>query len=365
MKHPLFDLLISVSYLLLAIRLAQFLEIQDNGIDNIPVNFYPVYSSLQLRTATDHNLLTQIPQICSISILRKSLWFKDHRSGKLTHLYIFVLLISNSWDTETNPGPESLIDNSHFPCGLCDVSVGWEDRGICCDICNIWYHIDCQGMSSTMHGIYSKSLSKSIAWECIRCGMPNFSTSLFDTTASLEVSNRFETLSSLSEPDSPVPDNIAPHPKAASSPIVQQPKEAKSKTKKAVLNHPLRILIMNCQSIKNKKAEIHAVIDSAKPDIILGNESWLTPEIKNSEIFPDSFDAIRKDRVGDAHGGVFIAFRRDLLCIETPELDTDCEIIWCKLNIIGCRTLYLGSFYRPPNRKPEIEKNTLRLLILP
>ena len=54
---------------------------------------------------------------------------------------------------------------------------------------------------------------------------------------------------------------------------------------------------MNCQSIKNKKAEIQAVIDSAKPDIILGNESWLTPEIKNSEIFPDSFDAIRKELV--------------------------------------------------------------------
>ena len=140
---------------------------------------------------------------------------------------------------------------------------------------------------------------------------------------------------------------------------MQQPKEVKSKTKKAVLNHPLRILIMNCQSIKNKKAEIHAVIDSAKPDIILGNESWLTPEIKNSEIFPDSFDAIRKDRVGDAHGGVFIAFRRDLLCTETPELDTDCEIIWCKLNIIVCRTLYLGSFYRPPNQKPEIEQKYL------
>ena len=81
--------------------------------------------------------------------------------------------------------------------------------------------------------------------------MPNFSTSLFDTTASLEVSNRFETLSSLSEPDSPVPDNIGP-PKTA-SPIVQQSKEAKPTTNKAVLNHPLRILIMNCQSVKNKK----------------------------------------------------------------------------------------------------------------
>ena len=60
---------------------------------------------------------------------------------------------------------------------------------------------------------------------------------------------------------------------------------------------------MNCQSIKNKKAELQTIIDSAKPDIILGNESWLTPDIKNSEIFPDSFDA-----------------------------------------------LYLGSFYRPPDK---------------
>ena len=58
-------------------------------------------------------------------------------------------------------------------------------------------------------------------------------------------------------------------------------------------------------------------------DIFLGNWSWLTPEIKNSEIFPDSFDAIRKDRVDDAHGGVFIAFRRDLLRTEILELDTD------------------------------------------
>ena len=136
-----------------------------------------------------------------------------------------------------------------------------------------------------------------------------------DTTASLETHNRFDSLSSLSDPESPIPDIIGP-PTAASSPIVQEPKEAKGKAAKAALNHPLRILIMNCQSIKNKKAELHTIIDSAKPDIILGNESWLTPEIKNSEIFPDSFDAVRKDRASDAHGGVFIAFKRDLLCTE-------------------------------------------------
>ena len=59
--------------------------------------------------------------------------------------------------------------------------------------------------------------------------------------------------------------------------------EAKGKATKAALNHPLRILVMNCQSIKNKKAELHTIIDSAKPDIILGNESWLTPDIKTQK----------------------------------------------------------------------------------
>ena len=120
--------------------------------------------------------------------------------------------------------------------------------------------------------------------------MPNFSTSLFDTTASLKTHNRFELLSSLSDPKRPIP-NIIGHPTAASSPIMQEPKEAKGKAAKAALKHPLRILIMNYQSIKNKKA----TIDLAKPDIILGIEFWFTPDIKNLEFLNDSFDAVLKD----------------------------------------------------------------------
>ena len=142
--------------------------------------------------------------------------------------------------------------------------------------------------------------------------------------------NKFDSLSSCDSSDnplSPLPDNIG-SPKASSSPI--QPKPIKSKSKKVNLQHPLRILLMNCQSIKNKKAELHTVIESSKPDIILGTESWLKQDIANSEIFPEEYDAIRKDR-DDGHGGVFIAFKRDLLCVATPEPNTDCEITWCKL----------------------------------
>ena len=73
------------------------------------------------------------------------------------------------------------------------------------------------------------------------------------------------------------------------------------------------------------------IVDTAKADIILGCESWLSRDIANSEIFPEGFDAVRKDRVGDAHGGVFVCFKKDLICTEVPELEMDCELVWVKL----------------------------------
>ena len=39
----------------------------------------------------------------------------------------------------------------------------------------------------------------------------------------------------------------------------------------------------------------------------------------------------------------------DLICTEVPELEMDCELVCIKLPIVGCKTLYLGSFYRPPD----------------
>ena len=172
----------------------------------------------------------------------------NNGKSKLTYLFIFLVLVTNSWDIETNPGPPSLSSSSHFPCGVCEASVGWTDRGIVCDTCNVWYHIDCQGMSSTMYSIYNRSMNQSCAWECLKCGMPNFSTSLFDFQASINLSNRF---SSLSMPDSPLPDCLG-SPNTASSPIAQPTTKTKRK-KKANLDHPLRIILMNCQSIKTSK----------------------------------------------------------------------------------------------------------------
>ena len=59
----------------------------------------------------------------------------------------------------------------------------------------------------------------------------------------------------------------------------------------------IKILNINCQSIVNKKDQLHSVIDTENPDIIVGTESWLSPSIYDSEIFPPSlgYSVYRRD----------------------------------------------------------------------
>ena len=79
----------------------------------------------------------------------------------------------------------------------------------------------------------------------------------------------------------------------------------------------------------NKVPDIAAVIHEHKPDIILGNESWLTPDIGNNEIFPDNYNVFRKDRITNSRdGGVFQAVKKDIIITQRDDLNSDCEIIW-------------------------------------
>ena len=112
----------------------------------------------------------------------------------------------------------------------------------------------------------------------------------------------------------------------------------------------LRVLNINCQSLVNKKAEFHALLDLHKPDIVIRAESWLTPYHFDSEFFPKSlgYTPFREDWGADTvGGGVFILVKDTIIATEQKQLKTDCEIIWVKLDIVGAKPLYIAANYRP------------------
>ena len=189
--------------------------------------------------------------------------------------------ISRILCTRAKPGPTY---HQISLCHLYSKAVRWNTPGVCCDSCDQWYHQKCMGMSDVIYNAL-----KNISWECCNCGLPNFSTSLFNTSI-------FKTANSFSYLDES---------NATSSP-------SKVETKRNDL--PLRVLIIKYQSIKTpgKHAELANIIESTQADIVIGTESWLNPSIKSQEVFPSDFNCYRKDRSTGEGGGVFILVSKEI-----------------------------------------------------
>ena len=88
------------------------------------------------------------------------------------------------------------------------------------------------------------------------------------------------------------------------------------------------------------------MINEKQPDVIIGTESWLTSNHNNSEYFPtELYQVERRDRPDNPH--VFIAAKLDLALVRETELETDCELLWCKIQVQCSKTVHIGAYYRP------------------
>ena len=113
-----------------------------------------------------------------------------------------------------------------------------------------------------------------------------------------------------------------------------------SSTPQTNINPGLSIAIINCQSNPAKKASFTSFSYDHSPDIIVGSESWLTPSIPSSEIFPDGYTVYRKG----GYGGVFIACESKLVI----NFKHSAEIVVCHIKQKGMQPLIICSIYRPP-----------------
>lgn len=242
---------------------------------------------------------------------------------------LFGVTILLSGDVELNPGPPK------YPCGECGkacTSYKGAKASILCDTCNTWFHAECVNLSDPIFSVLGRT---DLPWECCSCGLPNFSSGLFDAT--LDSTNNTDSFSSCpSSPESVLSDQGAPI--AASSPARHHPT--------GCVPSKLRILVINVQSILSKKAELACLICATKPDIIVGCETWLKPAICQGEFFPDDYRIYRKDR-SDGYGGVLVAVHTSLNSHQITT-ETNAEFVAAKI-LSGKQSVVVGSFYRPPN----------------
>ena len=102
-------------------------------------------------------------------------------------MYISRLLPMRSSDCELNPRPR----NPKHPCQICSKACRWGQRAIACYNCDQWYHVNCIGMASQNYNYHAQT---DVSWTCSTCGLPNFSTSLFESLV-VDISNFFDSLS--------------------------------------------------------------------------------------------------------------------------------------------------------------------------
>ena len=113
-------------------------------------------------------------------------------------------------------------------------------------------------------------------------------------------------------------------------------------------SNKLKVININFRSVVNKVPELQCLIDTENPDVVIGTESWLSPEISSGEIFPSGYTAYRADRISKTRsGGVFILVRNSLICTEQAQFRTNCEMVWVKLEVAGVHPLYICAYYKP------------------
>lgn len=255
--------------------------------------------------------------------------------------FLPLLLIALAGDTHLNPGPRR--STPKFPCGSCSNEVKSIDHAMCCDSCDQWFHTKCIGMSSHTYDILCHipaNEAHNYSFQCPTCGLPSLSSSFF-TDFSFSISDSDSLSDTSTSPTSPVPDPGSPL-------FYSSPKQPTSARKVTPLPKSLRTLTINFQSITGKIPSLLHLLDSAKPDIIFGTETWLSPDIHSSEIFPQNYSVYRHDR-NDGYGGSLIAVSSTLSSSRIP-VSTDCDFVAVKIEAVKKnQPIICIAGYRPTN----------------
>ncbi len=296
---------------------------------------------------------------------KQSQFFPANRGYPTSLITIMVLMMSG--DIQLNPGPAA---KDVFPCGYCQLGVSWSNSGVACEDCDVWYHRSCADLNLSE---YSHLAISSIAWICYKCHSINHS-SLPYHSYELDLHNSFGNLSTTTSRNDSVFNVSSPnasfHPVSHSSPLsstTSHPNVSRSKTNRShscrssrpeseivpAKKQNWRTLVVNCNSVKGKQAELAHLIDYTDPDMLMLTETKIDPSVSAAEFLPPNYNgSIRKDRSLNG-GGVLIATKScyDVVNVELEEVTA--ETVWAQVSLQNHKKMFVGSFYRQPDHRVD------------
>lgn len=171
---------------------------------------------------------------------------------------MFVLLLLKCGDVERNSGP-----CYKFPCGVCSNPVKSNQKGIQCDLCDQWYHINCEHMPNSIYDSLSSSVD---SWFCSSCSLPNLSDSFFNPS---NLNNSILDLSS----------QLSNSYISTSSESMESCDTVFPVSKFCVFHANVRSFLLSIDDLK-------VVCYEKSPDVFVVSETWLDPSVGDEVSIP-------------------------------------------------------------------------------
>ena len=249
------------------------------------------------------------PHLCLHTIRKKITARKITLLRLLWHHGLLMLLVSG--DIQVNPGPGT--QNYKYPCGTCLKPVKSNQMGICCESCNIWYHLRCLPDSMAISRVEYDLLSNSDKdWHCFSCSTPYFSDSFFDR-----------------EPPLSDNDNNEPGSDASNSIISDTDSTANTDCKLTTVlgdirnDSPKDLIVgyLNINSLRHKIIHIREALKRTPVDILGIAETKLDQTFPDAQFTIENYRIFRKDR-NQYGGGLITYIRSDIPCRRIKDYET-------------------------------------------
>ena len=95
--------------------------------------------------------------------------------------------------------------------------------------------------------------------------------------------------------------------------------------------------------------DLQALLLTDCVDIIALTETWLDDNFLDSELHRNDYNIFRKDRSNRRGGGVLLAIKDQISCIQRTDLETESERLALEIHPNPTCSILLAVFYRPPN----------------